>query len=127
MKVKNIDHIVLTVNSIDESIKFYTEVLGMELITSGQERKSLHFGNQKINIHQKGNEFEPKANLPTCGAIDLCLIIDDDIEDCLLELKQKNIPVIESVVTRTGANGNIKSIYINDPDGNLIELSNYEN
>ncbi|RUA32029.1 MAG: VOC family protein [Bacteroidetes bacterium] len=98
MNIKNIDHIVLTVNNIDESIEFYTEVLGMKLVTFGQGRKSLHFGNQKINLHQKGNEFEPKAKSPTCGAIDICLIVENSLEDCLFELKQKSIAVIEGIV-----------------------------
>jgi len=127
MKIKSIDHIVLTVNNIDETIAFYTDILGMELSTFGNNRIALLFGNQKINLHQKGKEFEPKAKEPTTGASDLCFIIEDKVEDCLQKLKQKNIPIVEDIVYRTGAKGEIKSIYINDPDGNLIELSNYEN
>lgn len=83
------------------------------------------FGNQKINLHQKGKEFEPKAEYPTSGSADLCFISETNIEDVLEELQQKNIEIIEGIVERTGANGKIKSVYFRDPDLNLIEVSNY--
>ncbi len=126
MNILNIDHIVLTCKDIDKTIHFYTDVLGMKEISFGQGRKALGFGNQKINLHPLDNNFVPKALNPTDGSLDLCFIVKENLTDVLQELKQKGIPVIEGIVGRTGANGLIKSIYIIDPDGNLIELSNYE-
>ncbi|PKF75732.1 VOC family protein [Chryseobacterium sp. PMSZPI] len=125
MKVKNIDHLVLTVANIDQTIEFYTQIMGFEAVTFGDNRKALTFGNQKINLHQKGNEFEPKASSPTCGSADLCFIVQTDIHEVVEELKQKNIKIIEGIVDRTGALGKIKSVYFRDPDQNLIEVSNY--
>lgn len=126
MQIKNIDHIVLTVADIAKTIEFYTTVLGLELETFKENRKALKFGNQKINLHQKGNEFEPKALHPTTGSVDLCFITTTPVEEVLLELNTKGIPIVEGIVDRTGANGLIKSVYIRDPDDNLIELSNYK-
>ncbi|MDQ8144133.1 VOC family protein [Chryseobacterium sp. CFS15] len=125
MQIKNIDHLVLTVADINKTIDFYTNILGFEVVTFGNNRKALTFGNQKINLHQKGKEFEPKAEHPTTGSADLCFISETDIDDVLKELKQKNIEIIEGVVERTGAIGKIKSVYFRDPDLNLIEISNY--
>ncbi|WP_336703787.1 VOC family protein [Chryseobacterium indologenes] len=125
MKIKNLDHLVLTVADIDKTIKFYTHVMGFEVVTFGENRKALIFGNQKINLHQKGYEFEPKANTPTCGSADLCFIAETDVHEIMKELRQKNIEIIEGVVDRTGAVGKIKSVYFRDPDYNLIEVSNY--
>jgi catechol 2,3-dioxygenase-like lactoylglutathione lyase family enzyme len=125
MKILNIDHIVLTVKNIDKTIEFYSGLLGMDALSFGMDRKSLNFGNQKINLHQFGKEFEPKADIPTPGSMDICFITGTPIMEVLNELKEKNIEIIEGPVKRTGANGPIESIYIRDPDGNLIELSNY--
>lgn len=125
MQIKNIDHLVLTVADINKTIDFYTNILGFEVVTFGDNRKALTFGNQKINLHQKGKEFEPKAEHPTTGSADLCFISETDIDEVLEELKQKNIEIIEGVVERTGAIGKIKSVYFRDPDLNLIEISNY--
>lgn len=125
MQIKNIDHIVLTVADIEKTITFYTQILGFEVVNFGDNRKALTFGNQKINLHQKGNEFEPKAEYPTSGSADLCFISSTDIHDVLEELKQKNIEIIEGIVDRTGALGKIKSVYFRDPDLNLIEVSTY--
>ncbi|MFP3591013.1 VOC family protein [Chryseobacterium sp. SIMBA_038] len=125
MQIQNIDHIVLTVVDIEKTIEFYTHILGFQVVTFGDNRKALTFGNQKINLHQKGHEFEPKAEYPTAGSADLCFIATTDIHDVLEELKQKNIEIIEGIVDRTGALGKIKSIYFRDPDQNLIEISNY--
>ena len=125
MQIQNIDHIVLTVADIEKTIEFYTHILGFQVMTFGDNRKALTFGNQKINLHQKGNEFEPKAQYPTTGSADLCFISVTDIHDVLEELKQKNIKIIEGIVERTGAVGKINSIYFRDPDQNLIEISNY--
>lgn len=125
MEIKNIDHIVLTVANIDKTVVFYTDILNFQVVTFGNNRKALTFGNQKINLHQKGHEFEPKACEPTCGSADLCFISATDIETVVEELKQKNIEIIEGIVDRTGALGKIRSVYFRDPDMNLIEVSNY--
>lgn len=125
MIISNIDHLVLTVADIDKTIDFYTNILGFKVVTFGNNRKALTFGNQKINLHQKGKEFEPKAEHPTTGSADLCFISETDVDDVLEELKHKNIEIIEGVVERTGALGKIKSLYFRDPDLNLIEISNY--
>lgn len=125
MEVERIDHIVLTVSDIDITVNFYTSVLGFKLEIFGNNRKALIFGNQKINLHEKGNEFEPKAEMPTCGSADLCFISKTDIQDVLLELTEKDVEIIEGIVERTGAKGKINSIYFRDPDQNLIEVSNY--
>ncbi len=125
MKIDRIDHLVLTVADIETSIAFYTTVLGFDVVTFGEGRKALVFGRQKINLHQKGKEFEPKADKPTCGSADLCFIAATSVDTIMEELQQKNIPVIEGIVSRTGATGNIRSVYFRDPDQNLIEVSNY--
>ncbi len=125
MEIQNIDHLVLTVADIDKTIDFYTQILGFEIVTFGDNRKALTFGNQKINLHHKGKEFEPKAEYPTSGSADLCFIATTDIHEVLKELQDKNIEIIEGIVDRTGALGKIKSVYFRDPDLNLIEVSNY--
>ena len=125
MKIKNIDHLVLTVADIEKTVDFYTSILGFEVLVFGENRKALTFGNQKINLHQKGKEFEPKAEHPTCGSADLCFISETNIHEVLQELKEKNIEIIEGIVERTGALGKIQSVYFRDPDLNLIEVSNY--
>jgi len=124
MKISHLDHLVLTVSDIETIAEFYTKVLGFELIIF-DNRKTLKFGNQKINLHQKGKEFEPKAENPTAGSADLCFIAETKLEEILSELKQKNINITEGIVERTGATGKIRSIYFRDPDLNLIEVSNY--
>ncbi|SHK39946.1 VOC family protein [Chryseobacterium polytrichastri] len=125
MEIRHLDHLVLTVADIEKTVDFYTHILGFQVVTFGDNRKALTFGNQKINLHQKGHEFEPKAEYPTSGSADLCFISVTDIHDVLEELKQKNIEIIEGIVDRTGALGKIRSIYFRDPDENLIEVSNY--
>ena len=124
MKIERIDHIVLTVADLNKTIDFYTNILGLKIVEFSAGRMALAFGNQKINLHENGKEFEPKASLPTCGSIDLCLITSTQIENVLTELKNKGVEIIEGIVERTGAIGKIRSIYIRDPDKNLIELSN---
>jgi len=126
MIIQAIDHLVLTVEDIDVTINFYTSILGFDVVTFGDNRKALVFGNQKINLHQKGKEIEPKAEHPTPGSADLCFIAKTKIEEVLQELKEKNVTVIEGIVDRTGASGKIRSIYFRDPDLNLIEVSNYQ-
>lgn len=125
MKIKNIDHIVLTVADIQATVDFYCTILGMQKEIFGQGRVALKFGNQKINLHQKGQEFEPKANSATCGSADICFITETNLMEVIQELNNKKIEIIEGIVERTGANGKIHSIYMRDPDKNLIELSNY--
>lgn len=126
MIIKAIDHLVLTVEDIDVTVNFYTSILGFNAVTFGDNRKALVFGNQKINLHQKGKEVEPKAEHPTPGSADLCFIAETKVEEVLQELKEKNVTVIEGIVDRTGASGKIRSIYFRDPDFNLIEVSNYQ-
>ncbi|WP_316802633.1 VOC family protein [Pedobacter nototheniae] len=125
MEIKNIDHLVLTVANIDSTCKFYNNALGMEIIEFGDARKALKFGNQKINLHQYGNEFEPKAFKPMPGSADLCFITDLPIKAVMEELKTKCVEIEEGPMERTGANGKIISVYLRDPDLNLIEISNY--
>jgi len=120
-----IDHIVITVRDLDKTIEFYTDVLGMQLVTFGANRRALSFGQQKINLHEYGREFEPKAQEPLPGSEDLCFVIEGTIEEIQKHLSIKGIEIVEGPVKRTGALGPITSIYIRDPDGNLIELSNY--
>ncbi|SER20536.1 Catechol 2,3-dioxygenase [Amphritea atlantica] len=125
MQVERIDHLVLTVKDIDETVGFYTSVMGMEKVVFGEGRVALSFGCQKINLHQLGKEFEPKAGRATSGSSDLCFIIKQPVEQVIAHLKACNVPVIEGPVNRTGATGKIVSVYFRDPDGNLIEVSNY--
>lgn len=125
MTINRLDHLVLTVADIEATCYFYGSVMGMDIVTFGSGRKALQFGNQKINLHQKGKEFEPRADKPTPGSADLCFIADTPVETVLNELQEKQIEIIEGIVERTGANGTIRSIYFRDPDQNLIEISNY--
>jgi catechol 2,3-dioxygenase-like lactoylglutathione lyase family enzyme len=125
VRIDRIDHLVLTVEDLDRTIAFYVDVLGMTEATFGSGRKSLLFGSSKINLHERGREFEPKAATPTPGSADVCLIVDDSLEWVVSELAAIGIAVEEGPVPRTGARGPITSVYIRDPDGNLIELSNY--
>ena len=124
MNIKQLDHLVLTVASIEASCQFYHDILGMEVIEFGAGRKALKFGKQKFNLHQAGNEFEPRARYPTPGSSDICLISDTPLEQIISELNQHNIRIEEGPVTRTGATGKLNSIYIRDPDNNLIEIAN---
>jgi len=125
MKIDHLDHLVLTVNSIDTTCEFYATILGMDVVTFGNDRKSLRFGSQKINLHESGREFEPKAHRPTSGSADLCLITSVPIMDVIEHLRQQNVEIIEGPVKRAGAAGAIESVYIRDPDLNLLEISNY--
>ena len=125
MQVSRLDHLVLTVASIEATVDFYTRVLNMEAVTFGAGRTALLFGNSKINLHEAGREFEPRALHPTPGSADICLIVDDDIADVIAGLTAAGIAIEEGPVPRTGATGPIVSCYLRDPDRNLIELSNY--
>jgi catechol 2,3-dioxygenase-like lactoylglutathione lyase family enzyme len=122
--IDSLDHLVLTVKDIDASASFYARALGMEVQTFGEGRKALVFGRQKINLHQHGQEFEPKAQQPTPGSADLCFLTSVALVDVLIHLTQRGITIIEGPVKRTGATGPILSLYFRDPDLNLIEVSN---
>ncbi len=125
MKITGLDHLVLTVRSIDDTVNFYQSVLGMQKESFGEGRVALLFGQQKINLHEYGNEFEPKAYLAVPGSVDLCLITDTALSDAMQQVLNQGIDIIEGPVKRTGANGAIKSFYFHDPDLNLIEVCNY--
>ncbi|WP_375037291.1 VOC family protein [Acinetobacter sp. RW6] len=124
MKISHLDHLVLTVADIENTCNFYQTVLGFEVITFKGDRKALKFGRQKINLHQLGKEFEPKALHPTSGSADLCFISETPISEVVTHLNKLNIQIEEGPVERTGAMHPILSVYIRDPDQNLIEISN---
>ena len=124
MNVKSLDHLVLTVRDLQAAIDFYTRALGMQEVSFGGGRKALAFGAQKINLHLAGHEFEPKAQTPTPGSADLCFLTDTPVERYAAHLATIGIRVIEGPVARTGATGPLLSIYLRDPDLNLIEIAN---
>ncbi|MDP9848716.1 VOC family protein [Streptosporangium lutulentum] len=123
MRIDRLDHLVLTVTDLEVTVDFYTRILGMTPITFGGGRRALVFGQSKINLHQAGQEFEPKATHPVPGSADLCLITTDSLEQVIIELTAHGVPIEEGPVRRTGALGPIDSVYLRDPDGNLIEIS----
>ena len=124
MQIDSLDHLVLTVASIPATIDFYTRVLGMEAVAFGSGRTALAFGSQKINLHEAGREFEPKALRPTPGSADLCLLTGVLLDDAIAHIEAEGIAIEEGPVRRTGAQGPILSVYVRDPDHNLIEISN---
>lgn len=126
IRIEAIDHLVLTVKDVDATCAFYARVLGFEAVTFGDGRTALAFGNQKFNLHQAGNEFEPKAAHPVPGSVDLCLIASTPIEDVIQHLNDCAVEIIEGPVPKTGATGPLTSVYFRDPDDNLIEVSNLE-
>jgi catechol 2,3-dioxygenase-like lactoylglutathione lyase family enzyme len=121
--ISHLDHLVLTCTDLEATKAFYTQVLQMRLETFGAGRIAFRFGNQKINLHQRGQEFEPKAHLPVPGALDLCFIATVPLDDVVKHLGQAGWPIKEGPVERTGATGRIRSVYLRDPDLNLIEIS----
>ncbi len=125
MNVESLDHLVLTVRDVEATCQFYTQVLGMEVVTFSSGRKALRFGAQKINLHAQGKEFEPKAQRPTPGSADLCFITRIPLADVIEHLHRCAVRILEGPVQRTGAMGPIESVYFRDPDLNLIEISNY--
>lgn len=124
MNLDRIDHLVLTVHDIEATCQFYT-LLGMQVVTFGENRKALQVGQQKINLHQVGREIEPKAKSPTAGSADLCLITTTPLPQVVEHLQACGVLIELGIVPRTGAIGLIDSIYVRDPDGNLLEIANY--
>jgi len=126
IKIAAIDHVVLTVSSIERACDFYQRALGMGVETFGGGRVALTFGDQKFNLHEAGKEFEPKARTPLPGSADFCLIADTPLDEVVAHLAAQNIDIELGPVVRTGAVGPIRSIYLRDPDGNLVEIANYD-
>jgi catechol 2,3-dioxygenase-like lactoylglutathione lyase family enzyme len=126
MNVESIDHIVLTVKDIDATCAFYARALGMRITTFGGGRKALCFGRQKINLHQQGQEFEPKAERPTPGSADLCFVTAVPVPEVIEHLNACGVEILEGPVQRAGAMGDMISVYFRDPDGNLVEVSSYK-
>jgi catechol 2,3-dioxygenase-like lactoylglutathione lyase family enzyme len=127
--IDRIDHIVLTTRDRPACIRFYTELLGMKLVTfktPTEERLALAFGEQKINLHESGHEYKPHAHLPVPGSLDLCFIAAVPLDEVMEKLRAAGIRIIEGPVRKTGAMGPIRSVYVRDPDLNLIEISVYE-
>ena len=125
ISIDRLDHLVLTVADIGRTIVFYRETLGMEVEIFGAGRTALKFGRQKINLHEAGKEFEPKALKPTPGSGDLCFIAATPLDDVIAHLRARGVAIEEGPIRRTGATGPILSVYLRDPDQNLIEISNY--
>jgi len=126
--IDHVDHIVLTTRDKDACIRFYRDVLGMELVkfrTPTEERLALSFGAQKINLHEWGKEFTPRAHVAVPGSLDLCFIAGVSLEAVMDRLKKNNVAIIEGPVAKTGAQGPIRSVYVRDPDLNLVEISVY--
>jgi catechol 2,3-dioxygenase-like lactoylglutathione lyase family enzyme len=125
MQIDRIDHLVLTVFDLDRTCDFYARVLGMKVVTFGEGRTALAFGRQKLNLHLFGREFEPKALKPTPGSIDLCFITETPLDEVAAHVHACEVKIVEGPVPKTGATGPMMSIYVRDPDGNLVEISNY--
>jgi len=121
--IDHLDHLVLTTIDVEACKDFYVRVMGMRLETFGAGRLAFCYGNQKINVHVRGQEFEPKAHLPVPGALDLCFIASVDLEQVIAHLQAQAWPIVEGPIQRTGATGPIRSVYVRDPDLNLIEIS----
>ena len=121
--IKSIDHIVLTTRDLDKCIRFYVEVLGMQLENYGKGRIAFRFGEQKFNVHPPGFDASIKARTPTPGSLDLCFLADRPLDEVIARLKREKVPIEEGPVNRTGARFTIRSVYVRDPDQNLIEIS----
>ncbi len=126
IKLERFDHLVLTVQSIEVTCSFYQEVLGMKVVTFDKGLKALHFGEQKINLHERGQELEPKAQTPLPGSADLCFVAQTSSQEVIEHLQACGVTVVEGPVLQTGALGPITSVYFRDPDGNLLEVSSYD-
>lgn len=126
MNIIRVDHLVLTVADLDATIAWYQAVLGMRQVTFGGGRHALAFGQQKINLHLAGHELEPKAHRPLPGSVDLCLVSATSLDDVQAHLRALGVPIESGPVARTGALGPITSVYLRDPDHNLIEVATYD-
>jgi catechol 2,3-dioxygenase-like lactoylglutathione lyase family enzyme len=126
MKIDRIDHVVLTCASVDQAVAFYRRVLGMKPVTFAGGRRGLAFGRQKLNLHQQGAEFSPRAHLAKPGTADLCLIAAVPLSAVIAHLKRCGVAIEQGPVAKTGATGPITSVYFRDPDRNLIEVSTYD-
>lgn len=124
MEFSNIDHIVITTQDLGACLHFYVDILGMEHDAAGG-RHAVRFGNHKFNIHTRKAEFLPAAEHPAYGSLDLCLVISGSLEDAVQEIRAKGYPIDLGPVERNGARGRMRSLYLRDPDGNLIELAEY--
>ncbi|MBY5565988.1 VOC family protein [Rhizobium leguminosarum] len=124
IRIDRLDHLVLTVADIATTCDFYSRILGMSVETFAEGRKALKFGRQKINLHQAGHEFDPKARHPTPGSGDLCFMSVTPLADVIADLQAAGVAIEEGPVERTGATGGLRSVYFRDPDGNLLEVSN---
>jgi catechol 2,3-dioxygenase-like lactoylglutathione lyase family enzyme len=125
VNIDRIDHVVMTARSVDATCAFYERVLGMQPVTFAGGRRALAFGRQKINLHQAGREFEPKAHLAAPGTLDICLITTTPLAEVAEHLTRCGVTIVEGPVAKTGATGPLRSVYFRDPDQNLIEVSNY--
>jgi catechol 2,3-dioxygenase-like lactoylglutathione lyase family enzyme len=124
MKVERIDHVVLTVADVERTISFYERALGMTAVTFGEGRRALAFGDQKLNLHPAGREFEPKARRPTPGAVDICFTTTTPLEEVATHLRAQSVAIELGPVEKIGARRSLRSLYFRDPDGNLVEVSN---
>ena len=124
MEISRLDHLVLTVEDVEKTTSFYVSVMGMKREVFGNGRVALKYGDQKINLHETGKEFEPKAYNPTPGSADLCFITQTPLNEAMDHVKGCGVAIIEGPVERTGANGPIRSFYFRDPDDDLIEVAN---
>lgn len=124
MKVDRIDHVVLTVRDIERTVEFYVKALGMRAVTFGDGRRALAFGDQKLNLHAAGREFEPKAAAPAPGAVDICFTTTAPLSDVAAHLAGCGVALVLGPVDKTGARAALRSLYFRDPDGNLIEVAN---
>ena len=126
VKVERIDHVVLTVADVDRTIAFYERALGMRPVTFGEGRRALAFGDQKLNLHQAGREFTPHAKAPVSGSVDICFTTTMPLEEVVSHLRSAGVAIESGPVPKTGARATLRSIYLRDPDGNLIEIANEE-
>lgn len=123
--IESLDHLVLTVRDLQATCAFYERVLGMQTVTFANGRSALQFGQQKINLHLAGKEFEPKATVPMPGSADFCLITTQPIDQVIAHLKDCGVAIVAGPVAKVGAMGPIESVYMRDPDGNLVEVARY--
>ena len=126
ISISRIDHVVITVRDLDSTLAFYVGVLGMRLERFGEDRVALRFGSQKLNVHEVKKPLGLVAEAPMPGALDICFIADTPVDDIVASLEAHGVTIVQAPSTRTGACGPIRSVYVRDPDGNLVELSNYE-